>query len=194
MLTLSNVSVFTQRYGSIVAVFLVGPDKEAIEQRFWSFYNYQATNGSLDWWSDACAMFWIDSTQKRTPQQKLDYALTRAAFVELLQTGATKGMNPWPKACEIGRQRSAAIENVTWISRTVAYQLYDVGDSVRAEKGTGNFNDDVLGSVLGRHGNDALDILKSKATKETDENDSEDLRLEETDGAGVGGPAQKGTT
>lgn len=47
-----------QNCGSSCLVFIKGDNKLEVEQRFYSFWNWKATNGELDWFSDTHAKFW----------------------------------------------------------------------------------------------------------------------------------------
>ena len=47
------------------AIGMEGDDKHYMERRFWSFWNWKATNGSLDWWTDRFAVFWTDEARFR---------------------------------------------------------------------------------------------------------------------------------
>jgi hypothetical protein len=170
MLSLKNVSVYLQDFGSVLGIFLVGQDKTAIEQRYFSFYNHEATGGDLEWWSDTCALFWIYSHKDYSAQDKLMWSLAQGALAEMLNSPVNlKGQKVWPKACEIAQERYDLIERVTWFHASVSLEMYDVGHAVSAEKGTGNFDDDVLGSVVMRNGNTTLDLIKVKQTKEENE-------------------------
>lgn len=173
MLALNKVSVLLQDFGSVLGVFLVGADKTAIEQRYYSFYNHEATGGDLEWWSDTCALFWIYSHKDYSAEDKLMWALAQGALAEMLNAPeSTKGHNVWPRACEIAQERYTSIEKVTWFKTGVSLEMYDVGNSVSAEKGTGNFDDDVLGSVVMRNGETTLDLVKVHKMKEENENAS----------------------
>lgn len=152
MLTLQNVQINVQDFGSSFGVFLVAQDKEAINQRFYSFWNHQATNGELEWWSDTTAFFWIAGTKNQTPEEKLLIYLARAGLSEILNTEQTKGTNPWPRACEKALERYEQINRVQWLQTSTSLSLYDFADSVVAEKETGNFDDDVLAPSLERGG------------------------------------------
>lgn len=160
MLTLNGVDICLQNFGSVLAVFLRGESREEIERRHWSFYNHEATRGELDWWSDRCAMFWIYSTTEISAIDKFKRALVRAAFCELVQAGS-KGTNPWGHAYVLGEKRFATIEYVTWYKITKVWEMFDLGSSVSAEKGTGNFDDDVLAPVV-NEGKERLEAVQSQ--------------------------------
>lgn len=57
------------------AIGLEGDDQEYITRRFWSFWNWKATSGKLDWWTDKFAVFWTDEARCR--QAVLDICRTR---------------------------------------------------------------------------------------------------------------------
>jgi hypothetical protein len=40
-----------------------GKDRTAITHRFYAFYNWMATSGELDWWTDEFAVFWTDEAR-----------------------------------------------------------------------------------------------------------------------------------
>ena len=175
MLALNNVRVHLQNFGTILGIFLVGKSKEDIQRRYFSFYNHEATGGDLEWWCDnddnKVALFWIYSSKARSADEKLRLALVRAAHQELLKRH-TKGTNPWPKACDIAQARYESIERVTWFKSESVWDMFDMGDSVTAEKGTGNFDDDVLGAVVTRGGNDVLDANKQEKVLEENEEEA----------------------
>ena len=167
MLTLNNVHIHLQNFGTILGIFLTGTSKQDIEQRYYSFYNHEATGGELEWWSETCALFWIYTSKQGTAEEKLKLALVRGAFAEILQTRNTKGSNPWPEACLIAEERYQKIDHVTWFQTTRVWDMFDMGTAVHAEKGTGNFDDDVLGSVV-TNGKGALDAVKAMTLTEGD--------------------------
>ena len=45
------------------AIGLESNDKEYLTRRFWSFWNWKATSGKLDWWTDKFAVFWTDEAR-----------------------------------------------------------------------------------------------------------------------------------
>ena len=85
----------------------------------------------------------------------------------------TKGRDIWPNACDTGLARFDAIEHVNWIQFAASVTIYDVGHSITAEKGTGNFNDDVLGNVVMRHG--CLELNKERKTEYAEESVGETI-------------------
>jgi len=171
MLVLDCVQINMQRLGSILGIFLVSLSKIAIEQRYYSFWNHEATGGELEWWSNTVALFWIHSCRKGTADEKLKRALRSGALSQLLATN-TKGTNPWPIACKMAEERYSIIDHVTWFETANIQDMFALGDSVIAEKPNGDFSD-VLESVLTRKGVDALD-----ARKNDEESNCEDVRLE----------------
>ena len=58
------------------AIGLEGDDKDYLTRRFWSFWNWKATSGKLDWWTDRFAVFWTD--EARFEQAVLEICRTRA--------------------------------------------------------------------------------------------------------------------
>ena len=45
------------------AIGLESDDKDYLTRRFWSFWNWKATSGKLDWWTDKFAVFWTDEAR-----------------------------------------------------------------------------------------------------------------------------------
>lgn len=176
-LVLNNVTISVQNFGSRLAIFLQG-EKEAIEQRYYAFWNYGGTSGELEWWSDVCAIIWLwddeplivpertspkwtpqlvqdinrKNRQRRTSMQKLLHVMTESALAEILNAdGAAKGSNPIHLARDIAQLRVNEMEWVNWYQPKVSIDLYGMGTSVRAEKDTGNFDDDVVAKGLERN-------------------------------------------
>ena len=58
------------------AIGLESDDQEYLTRRFWSFWNWKATNGKLYWWTDKFAVFWTD--EARFEQAVLDICRTQA--------------------------------------------------------------------------------------------------------------------
>jgi hypothetical protein len=58
------------------AIGLESDDQEYLTRRFWSFWNWKATSGKLDWWTDKFAVFWTD--EARFKQAVLDICRTQA--------------------------------------------------------------------------------------------------------------------
>lgn len=57
------------------AIGLESDDQEYLTRRFWSFWNWKATSGKLDWWTDKFAVFWTD--EKRFKQAVLEICRIR---------------------------------------------------------------------------------------------------------------------
>ena len=57
------------------AIGLESDDKDYLTRRFWSFWNWKATSGKLDWWTDKFAVFWTD--EERFELAVLDICRTR---------------------------------------------------------------------------------------------------------------------
>ena len=57
------------------AIGLESDDKDYLTRRFWSFWNWKATSGKLDWWTDKFAVFLTD--EERFEQAVLDICRTR---------------------------------------------------------------------------------------------------------------------
>ena len=45
------------------AIGMHGKDRTAITHRFYAFYNWMATSGELDWWTNEFAVFWTDEAR-----------------------------------------------------------------------------------------------------------------------------------
>lgn len=161
MLTLNDVEIRLQNFGTRYAIFLSSTNKTAIEERYYAFWNQNTTGGELEWWSDNVAMFWIWSTKNTTCDDKLRWALAQIALKTILRDRHTKGSNPWPDACDMAAEWYDSIDHVTWLSFNVTIDLYGMGDSVSAEKNTGNFNDDVVAQTLTRNGVSNLEATKN---------------------------------
>lgn len=152
MLNLNGVTIEQQSFGSVLAIFLSG-SKEAICERFNSFWNWKGTTGNdceMEWWTDTCAMFW-------TYPKNLRYSMEMAALAEILNSdkgGSLKGTNPMSRARAIASQRMAAIDNVRLIQNATEIAAYTSGE-VSAEKPSGNFNDDVLAQTVSSGLNDS---------------------------------------
>jgi len=172
MLTLNNVRIFVQEAGVSMCVYLVGTSKEDIEARYLSFWQHQTTNGELMWKNDFkapyFAYFWVYGDDiDFTASDKIKLGLARGALFEMLPpnaTTSTKGHNPWPDACAKAEERYNQIPHVHWLTfRMTEVDFgagYSLGDAVKAEKDTGNFDDDVLSRVVTRQGAGTLEMLK----------------------------------
>src|SRR6185369_16490818 len=151
MLTLNGVIISAQDFGTRIAIFLQG-EKKDIEFRHYAFYNHEACKGELEWWSDNCALFWIASDHRGLAEAKLFQSLTNCALFEILNTENTKGTNPINRAKAVAKSQ---IEQMTWVNwykeRGSVWEIYAMGSSVRAEKETGNFDDDVVAKGLERN-------------------------------------------
>jgi hypothetical protein len=151
-LKLHGVTVSIQDMNTVLGLFLQG-EKEKIEQVYWSFYNHMATDGEIEEWSDTCALFWVHGNgDPIVAHAKLNRALVFMALGEILNSEQTKGTNPFNRAMEIAEQRLAAMDRVRWyIPVPELADFYAMGDSVKAEKSTGNWDQDELVGVLGRN-------------------------------------------
>lgn len=170
MLTLNGVIVHLQNFGSILCIHLVGTSKAAIEERYFSFYNHETTGGELEWENEVHepyhAFFWVYGG-KMPAEEKLQLGLTRSALFEMLPPNShysTKGRDIWPEACRVGAERMQQIDHVMWFHMHTAVEAYSLGDTVTAEKNTGNFDDDVLGQVVS-HGIGSLEITQVTHTE-----------------------------
>ncbi len=155
MLTLNNVNIHQQNFSTRFGIFLTGKDKEAIQQIYYSFWNHEATGGELEWWCDNTALFWIADSIKSSCDEKFRMALAKMALAILRNQGDIKGRDPWPDACDLAMSWYETVERVTWLEFNVENDFgmgYSMGDSVAAEKTTGNFDDDVLAKTVTRSG------------------------------------------
>jgi hypothetical protein len=146
-LNLNGVTISLQNFGTRLAVFLQG-EKRAIEQRYFALWNHGATNGELEWWCDNCAFIWIFEDIHDTAEDKLWRAMVWSAWNEIQNREETKGRNPMPEAIEIADKRISEMQWVNWYQQSAVWDMYDLGTSVKAEKETGNFNDDILGRTV----------------------------------------------
>jgi hypothetical protein len=191
MLTLNNVTINLQNFGSILCIHLTGPDKDGIEARYFSFYNHETVGGELEWENDIVspfhAFFWVYSNTVMTAMDKLILGLARGALFEMLPPNShkhTKGTDLWPLACGIAFKRYEQIESVTWLDIRTEVDFgagYSMGDSVTAEKGSGNFDDEVLARVVTRGGNATLDMIRAK---QKEHEDAEATATEEEESVG----------
>jgi len=169
-LVLYGVRISLQNFGTRLLLFMQGK-KEDIEQRYYSFYNHEATSGELEWWSDNCAFIWLWDTATETATQKLEKAMAFAAHFELQRTHDPK-RDSLGRALKIARERIARIEWVTWMEWTSFLNIYDFADSIGAEKGTGNFDDDVVAKGLERTG---VNLDARKLQKELNDEETGDI-------------------
>lgn len=187
MLCLLDVTINLQNFGTIIGVFLTSENIPAIDQRYWSFFNHGATRGELEWWSEKTALFWVNSSKQATAEQKFKKALTNAALFEILNTQQTKGNNPWPIACRVAEERYAAIDWVTWfVAGAQNLDIYSLAETLGAESGTGNFDDDVLASALsvGKHAlglSRYIDDPEELDDERPEDSSGEDVQLETVD-------------
>ena len=78
-----GVAIYKQSFGrGDWLIGLEGNDKEAITRRFWSFWNWKATSGKLDWWTDKFAVFWTDE------------ARFKQAVLEICRTQTLRDVDP----------------------------------------------------------------------------------------------------
>ena len=50
-------------------------NRQAIKERIYAFYNWMATSGELDWWTDEFAVFWTD--EERCTKAILEFCRRR---------------------------------------------------------------------------------------------------------------------
>ena len=129
------VELIVQKEGTNWALGIVGPTREAVEQRHWYFYHYKATNSTdLIWLKDDCApfvgYFW-------TQEKRLKKSLRRGTLLEAMNAGyggdfkGKKG-GLMPFASEIAELKFLEIKTETFIDRTNRYFQYNKG-SIEAE-------------------------------------------------------------
>jgi hypothetical protein len=143
MLVLNRVTILCQNLGTILAIFLQG-DKIDIERRYYSFYNYGATNGELEYWCDNTGLLWLYSDKYYTAEEKLYKAFVHGALTEILNKGHTKRRNPFKLAWDIAEARVAKMQFVNWYCPDFDIELYSLADSVKAEVE----GDDWLGEIV----------------------------------------------
>ena len=149
-LELHGVKLRVQNLGTILGIFLQGKP-ENVTAMYNSFYNHGATSGEPEAWSDSCLLFWIHSAGRKTAEEKLLHSMTQAALFETLNHGAPKGSNPWNQCREIAQNRIAQMQNVTWWKAIKTQDQWDMGNSVKAEKATGDISDVFEQSLNGRN-------------------------------------------
>ncbi len=150
MLILDNVTISLQNFTTRFLIFLQGAPND-IEMRHNSFYNHGTTDCSLEYMSDRCAFFWLWDNDLMTCSQQFQKAMEKAALFEILSKGGTKGTNPMNAARQMAALRIGLIEWVHWYKSEAHLNLYDLGTSVKAEKGGDEWND-FLGGKLERPG------------------------------------------
>ena len=129
------VELIVQKEGTNWALGIVGPTREAVEQRHWYFYHHEATNSTdLIWLKDDCApfvgYFW-------TQEKRLKKSLRRGTLLEAMNAGLGgdfKGKKGglMPFASEIAELKFLEIKSETFIDRTNRYFQYNKG-SMSAE-------------------------------------------------------------
>jgi len=171
-LVLNGVTINAQDFGTSILIYLTG-EKEAIEHRYYAFYNHGGTNSKeLEWNSDTNAQFYLVNGFGKTALEKLQHVLIHCALAQILNTRHTKGQNPMIEAAAIGLQNLNRIQWVTWYRATRHLNIHDFGDSVSAERGTGNFDDDVIAKGLERTG---ANLDARKLQKELEENEGQTI-------------------
>ncbi len=144
-LTVDGVTISAQDVGTRILVFLQASSMDAIKERFYSFWNHGATGGELEWWSDTCAAFWVWGSKTETPLRRLESAMVMATEAKHLNQGEDKGFG---RCLTEVRRMLAQMKWVHWYQNLDVFTPYSMGDSIVAERGTGNFNDDVLGVTI----------------------------------------------
>jgi len=151
MLNIHNCKLSLQDMGNVLLVFIEGK-KEDAERVYFGLYNHMATSAEYQEMSDTCGYIVVHGNNKpEVAQAKLLRALKMGALAEILNTEPTKGTNPIFRAESIANERFAAMDRVRWYQPIADLgDIYMMGDSIKAEKETGNWNDDVLGTSLDR--------------------------------------------
>lgn len=75
--------LFIQKIGTSIILGIIGTSTEAIIERYYSFWNHQATSEELEWKNPDFAYFW-------TTTDKLKRALIRASLAEILNRKSRK--------------------------------------------------------------------------------------------------------
>jgi hypothetical protein len=151
MLNIHNCKLSLQDMGNVLLVFIEGK-KEDSERVYYSLYNWGATSAEYQEMSDTCGYVVVHGNNKpEVAHYKLSRALKMGALAEILNNENTKGTNPMLRAQKIADERVAAMDKVRWYKPVADLgDIYMMGDSIKAEKSTGNWNDDVLGASLDR--------------------------------------------
>jgi hypothetical protein len=164
---LNGVSISLQNFGTRIAIFLQGK-KEDIESRYYSLWNHECITGELVWWSDNCAFTWIYDYGigcRETCMQKLEKAMAFAVHAELQNSNRHPKRDSLGYALKIARQRISTMPWVNWIKWEANLNLHGFGDSVSAEKPTGDFSDVLTTTIEGSAGHRGL----SREGKELEE-------------------------
>ena len=124
------VELIVQKEGTNWALGIVGPTREAVEQRHWYFYHHNATNSTdLIWLKDDhdpfVGYFW-------TQEKRLKKSLRRGTLLEAMNAGLGgdfKGKKGglMPFASEIAELKFLEIKSETFIDRTNRYFQYNKG-------------------------------------------------------------------
>jgi hypothetical protein len=150
-LKLHGVELSLQDMGNVLLVFLQG-EPDAVQNMYYSLWNWSATSADFQEMSDTCGYIVIHGNNKpEVAHYKLSRALKMGALAEILNSENTKGTNPMLRAQKIADERLAAMDKVRWYKPIADLgDIYMMGDSIKAERETGNFDDDVLGASLDR--------------------------------------------
>jgi hypothetical protein len=176
-LTLNGVKIFIQNATTRLFVFLKGTE-QAITERYFSFWNHEATSGDLIWLGPEFAYFLVYDKTADKALNKIAWAVIDGAQAELMNSNR-KPLNPQVEAIRIAKERLESIAWVAgWLSQSVVdVTLWNFGDSVAAEKGTGNFDDDVIASGLQRNaGSEAESLNQTKLDELEQEQDETDKK------------------
>jgi hypothetical protein len=151
MLNIHNCKLSLQDMGNVLLVFIEGK-KEDAERVYFSLYNWGATSAEYQEMSDTCGYVVVHGNNKpEIAHAKLNRAFRFAALAEILNSENTSGTNPMARAQKIADERLAAMDKVRWYKPVADLgDIYMMGDSIKAERETGNFDDDVLGASLDR--------------------------------------------
>ena len=151
MLNIHNCKLSLQDMGNVLLVFIEGK-KEDAERVYFGLYNHGATSAEYQEMSDTCGYVVVHGNNKpEVAQAKLYQAFVSGALAEILNSENTKGTSPMNRARKVASERLSAMDRVRWYKPLPDLgDIYMMGDSIKAEKSTGNWNDDVLGASLDR--------------------------------------------
>ena len=119
-----------QNLGSSWAVFIYGDNREEIEQRFFSFWNWNATSGELEWLTEGRAKFW-------TSKERMRKYFENVSLMELADSrpndfkGKPQGALPEARRLALEKLKSLTHENVLTFGG--GYDFYELG-TISAEK------------------------------------------------------------
>lgn len=149
MLILNNVSISLQSFGTVIGVILQGP-REAIEERFNSFWNWKATNAELEWLFDDMAIFYVYDSKGMPAMRKIYLAMVHATWFQRVNAGLISGDFDLPDS-ESYRVATERMRQANWVRLVMPNkyleQSFSIGQ-VKAEKEVGDVTD-IQTSALG---------------------------------------------